>query len=227
MVTRKVAPALAAGCSIILKPSELTPLTALALAKLAYQAGVPQEVFAVVTTTDAVSAGNILTSHPLVSKISFTGSSRVGSILMAQCAPTVKRVSLELGGNAPFIVFEDADLEKTIQAAMISKFRNAGQTCVSANRFIVQRSIANHFAFRLAEEASKLAIGSGLDEQTKIGPLINETAANRTRMIVDEAIIQGAGDRSLFLKADIFFKSFRQEWVDSKYSFLTSRLQIG
>lgn len=192
MVTRKVAPAMAAGCSIIVKPSDLTPLTAIALSKLAYKAGVPQDVFSIVVSDNAEAVGKILTTDPGISKISFTGSSRVGGILMAQSAPTIKRLSLELGGNAPFIVFSDACIETAIQSAKVAKFRNAGQTCVSANRFIVERSIASLFAERLAAEAKSLHLGDGRDHGCDIGPLINVAAANRVRSMIAEAVKCGA-----------------------------------
>ena len=159
MITRKVAPALAAGCTIVLKPAEDTPLSALALAMLAEQAGFPEGVINIVTASSAPEVAGVLTAHPDVRKISFTGSTRVGKILMAQCASTVKKLSLELGGNAPFIVFDDADLDAAVQGALATKFRNAGQTCVSANRFYVQASVMAEFAARLTKAIAELPVG--------------------------------------------------------------------
>jgi succinate-semialdehyde dehydrogenase/glutarate-semialdehyde dehydrogenase len=168
MITRKCAPALAAGCPIVIKPSELTPYSALALAVLAERAGIPEGVFNVVTGMPE-GIGGELTTNISVRKLSFTGSTRVGRLLMRQCADTVKRVSLELGGNAPFIVFDDADLELAILGMMASKFRNGGQTCVCANRILVQDGVHDRFAERLAAEVSKLVIGNGLDSGVTIG----------------------------------------------------------
>ena len=191
MVTRKVAPALAAGCTIVLKPSELTPLTALRLAALAIEAGLPVGVLNVVVG-DAVEIGAVLTASPTVRMLSFTGSTPVGRLLMAQCAPTVKKLGLELGGNAPFIVFDDADLDAAVEGAIASKFRNAGQTCVCANRLFVQRGVYDDFAARLIERVRALRTGNGLDEGVTQGPLINEAARRKALSHVRDALERGA-----------------------------------
>ncbi len=191
MIARKVAPALAAGCTMVIKPSELTPYSALALAVLAEQAGVPPGVISVVTG-EARVIGAELTSNPLVRKLSFTGSTAVGKLLMAQCASTVKKLSLELGGNAPFIVFDDADLDAAVVGAIASKYRNAGQTCVCANRLLVQSGIYDRFAARLAEAASQLKVGNGLDAETKLGPLIDARAIEKVERHVADAVSKGA-----------------------------------
>ena len=173
MVTRKVGPALAAGCPIVLKPAEDTPLSALALAELAERAGVPAGVFSVVTASSGPAVGAELTANPLVRKLSFTGSTATGKILMRQCADTVKKVSLELGGNAPFIVFDDADLDAAVAGAIASKYRNTGQTCVCAQRFLVQDGIHDAFAEKLAAAAAAMKVGDGAEDDTVQGPLIN------------------------------------------------------
>lgn len=191
MVTRKVAPALAAGCSMILRPADQTPLTALALAALAEQAGLPPGVLQV-TPGDAETIGAVLTASPVVRKLSFTGSTRVGRLLMAQCAPTLKRLSLELGGNAPFLVFADADLDAAIDGVMLAKFRNAGQTCVCANRLLVQRDIADAFAAKLVERVAALQVGDGSLPGTRIGPLIDLRALEKVEAHVADAVAQGA-----------------------------------
>ncbi|WP_431259975.1 NAD-dependent succinate-semialdehyde dehydrogenase [Roseateles chitinivorans] len=191
MVTRKVAPALAAGCTMVLKPSELTPLTALRLADLALEAGLPVGVLNVVVG-DAVEVGAVLTSSPTVRMLSFTGSTPVGRLLMAQCAPTVKKLGLELGGNAPFIVFDDADLDAAVDGAIASKFRNAGQTCVCANRLFVQRGVYEDFATRLIERVRGLRTGNGLEEGVTQGPLINEAARRKALSHVRDALDRGA-----------------------------------
>ena len=192
MITRKVAPALAAGCTVVIKPAEDTPLSALALAKLAEQAGFPPGVFNVITTSDPAAVGGELTTHPLVRKLSFTGSTPVGKLLMKQCADTVKKVSLELGGNAPFIIFDDADLAAAVEGAIASKYRNAGQTCVCANRIFVQEGIYEAFAQKFAEAASQQKVGSGMDEKVSIGPLINTTALKKVQRLVADAKSKGA-----------------------------------
>jgi len=184
--------ALAAGCTVVLKPSEETPLSALALAALAHESGLPAGVLNVLTTTDAQGVGEVLTTHPLVRKVTFTGSTAVGKQLMAQAAGTVKKVSLELGGNAPFIVFDDADLEAAVMGAMASKFRNAGQTCVCANRILVQRGIADRFIPLLAEGMSALRIGHGLKAGTQVGPLISDKAVAKVERLVADAVARGA-----------------------------------
>ena len=191
MVTRKAAPALAAGCTMVLKPSELTPFTALALAALAQEAGVPPGVLNVVTG-EPVAIGRVLTTDPRVRKFSFTGSTAVGKLLAAQCAGTVKRVSLELGGNAPFLVFDDADLEAAVEGAVVSKFRNTGQTCVCANRFLVQAGIYDAFAEAFAARAARLAVGDGLAGAAEQGPLINEAARAKVEVHVADALAGGA-----------------------------------
>jgi succinate-semialdehyde dehydrogenase/glutarate-semialdehyde dehydrogenase len=191
MITRKVGPALAAGCTMVVKPSELTPYSALALCVLAERAGLPAGVLSVVTG-DPKPIGEEFTSNPLVRKLSFTGSTAVGKLLMSQCAGTVKKVSLELGGNAPFIVFDDADLEAAVNGAIASKYRNAGQTCVCANRIYVQSGIYDRFAERLAEKVSEMKVGNGLDQGTMIGPLIEEKAVAKVEEHVSDAVSKGA-----------------------------------
>jgi succinate-semialdehyde dehydrogenase/glutarate-semialdehyde dehydrogenase len=191
MITRKAAPALAAGCSFICKPAEDTPLSALALAELAHRAGIPAGVFNILTG-DPRALGSVLTGHELVRKLSFTGSTPVGKLLMAQCANTVKLVSLELGGNAPFIVFDDADLERALDGAMASKYRNAGQTCVCTNRFLVQDGIYDRFVEALAERTRQLKVGSGTDADVQQGPLINAAAVAKIQSHIDDAVAKGA-----------------------------------
>jgi succinate-semialdehyde dehydrogenase/glutarate-semialdehyde dehydrogenase len=191
MITRKVGPALAAGCTMVVKPAELTPYSALAMAVLAEQAGVPAGVLSVVTGNSRAIGGE-LTGNPIVRKLSFTGSTEVGKLLMSQCAGTVKKVSLELGGNAPFIVFDDADLEAAVAGAIASKYRNAGQTCVCANRLLVQSGIYDRFASRLAEVVSTMKVGDGLASDTKIGPLIDEKAVAKVEQHVADSIAKGA-----------------------------------
>lgn len=191
MITRKCAPALAAGCTFIVKPAPDTPFSALALAKLAEMAGVPAGVFNVVTG-DAIAIGSQLSAHPAVRKLSFTGSTAVGKTLMRQCADTVKKVSLELGGNAPFIVFNDADLPRAVAGAMAAKFRNAGQTCVCVNRFIVQAGIYDRFVAALAEATAALQVGDGLQPEVTQGPLINEAAVKKVESHLADAIGKGA-----------------------------------
>jgi succinate-semialdehyde dehydrogenase/glutarate-semialdehyde dehydrogenase len=191
MITRKCAPALAAGCAVVVKPSDLTPFTALALAKLAEEAGFPAGVFNVVTGLPTAIGGE-LTSNTIVRKISFTGSTRVGALLMRNSADTIKRLSLELGGNAPLIVFDDADIDIAVASTMASKFRNAGQTCVCANRILVQAGIYDAFAERLAQAVSNLVVGNGAAPGVTIGPLINHAAVEKVRAHVDDALTQGA-----------------------------------
>jgi succinate-semialdehyde dehydrogenase / glutarate-semialdehyde dehydrogenase len=191
MITRKVAPALAAGCTIIVKPASQTPLSALAMAELALRAGVPAGVFSVITG-DARPIGNALTSSPTVRKLTFTGSTEVGRILAAQCAPTLKRMSLELGGNAPFIVFDDADLDEAVAGAMASKYRNTGQTCVCTNRLLVQDSVYEAFAEKLCNAVAALKVGNGLDDGVAQGPLIDESALAKVEELVADASKKGA-----------------------------------
>jgi succinate-semialdehyde dehydrogenase/glutarate-semialdehyde dehydrogenase len=192
MITRKCAPALAAGCTVIVKPAEATPLTALVLAALAELAGIPKGVFNVVTARTGDRIGHLLTTHPIIKKISFTGSTSVGKVLLKQSAETVKRVSMELGGNAPFIVFEDADIDAAIVGAMASKYRNSGQTCVCANRFIIHESIVDEFASRLVKASQSLVVGNGLDQGVQQGPLITEQAKNKVDALVKDAVTLGA-----------------------------------
>jgi succinate-semialdehyde dehydrogenase/glutarate-semialdehyde dehydrogenase len=191
MVTRKLAPALAAGCTVVLKPSELTPFSALALAALAEEAGVPPGVLNVVTG-EPEPIGTVLTSDPRVRKFTFTGSTAVGKQLAARCMHTVKRMSLELGGNAPFIVFEDADLDLAVAGALASKFRNSGQTCVCANRLLIHESIYHEFCRRLAEQVSRFIVGDGLERETDQGPLINARAREKVHRHVTDALEKGA-----------------------------------
>ena len=190
MITRKAAPALAAGCVMIVKPAEQTPLTALALGELAIRAGIPAGVLQIVTG-DAKIIGGELTKSDVVRKLSFTGSTPIGRLLMAQCAPTLKRVSLELGGNAPFIVFDDADIEAAVDGAVQSKFRNAGQTCVCTNRFLVQSGIYDRFAQRLAERVRGLTVGNGVNEGVQVGPLIDEDAVAKVESHIQDAKNKG------------------------------------
>lgn len=192
MLGRKIAPALAAGCTIVCKPAIQTPFSALAIAVLAERAGVPAGVINLVTGHDAPAIGAEMTSNPLVRKLSFTGSTAVGKQLMAQCAAGMKRVSLELGGNAPFIVFDDADLDAAVEGAIASKFRNSGQTCVCANRFLVQSGIYDAFAERLVAAVAKLRVGDGLLGPTDQGPLIDEKGMAKVREHVADAVAKGA-----------------------------------
>lgn len=191
MITRKAGPALAAGCTMILKPAEQTPLSALALADLAERAGVPPGVFSVITGR-ASAIGGELTASPVVRKLTFTGSTEIGRLLMQQCAPTIKKLSLELGGNAPFIVFDDADLDAAVAGAMASKYRNAGQTCVCSNRFLVQDGVYDAFAAKLATAVATLKVGRGTDEGVTQGPLIDESAITKVESLVADACARGA-----------------------------------
>ncbi|ELH1433000.1 TPA: NADP-dependent succinate-semialdehyde dehydrogenase [Raoultella ornithinolytica] len=191
MITRKAGPALAAGCTMVLKPASQTPFSALALAELARRAGIPDGVFNVVTGS-ASAVGNELTGNPLVRKLSFTGSTEIGRQLMAQCAQDIKKVSLELGGNAPFIVFDDADLDKAVEGAMASKFRNAGQTCVCANRLYVQDGVYARFAEKLQQAVEQLHLGDGLQAGVTTGPLIDEKAIAKVQEHIADAVGKGA-----------------------------------
>jgi succinate-semialdehyde dehydrogenase/glutarate-semialdehyde dehydrogenase len=200
MITRKVAPALAAGCTCVIKPAEATPLSALAIAHLAEEAGFPPGVFNIVTTNRPAEVGKVLSTHPIVKKISFTGSTPVGKLLMKQSADTVKKVSLELGGNAPFIVFADADLDAAVEGAIASKYRNAGQTCVCANRLFVQEDIYDLFLQKYKAKVAALKVGDGMEKDTIIGPLINEKAVQKVKYLLEDARNKGAktllgGDR--------------------------------
>ena len=194
MITRKVAPALAVGCTVVVKPAEQTPLTALALAVLAERAGIPPGVFNVVTggANSAPEIGAVLTGDARVRKLSFTGSTQVGRLLMAQSAPSLKRLSLELGGNAPFIVFEDADLDAAVEGAMASKYRNSGQTCVCANRFLVHEAIMDAFAEKLATKVRALKVSHGFENDAQIGPLIDTSGLEKVTALVSDAVSHGA-----------------------------------
>jgi len=192
MITRKVAPALAAGCTVVLKPSDETPLCALALTALAEQAGLPAGVLNVITSRQAAAVGQVLTDSPVVRKLTFTGSTGVGKRLMAQCAGTVKKLSLELGGNAPFMVFDDADLDLAIQGILLAKFRNAGQTCICANRLLVQEGILPEFTRRLGEAMARFTVADGASGNSQIGPLINAAAVSKVQSLVDDALAAGA-----------------------------------
>lgn len=191
MITRKAAPALAAGCTMVLKPAPQTPYSALALAELAHRAGIPKGVFNVVTG-DAIAIGSELTSNPIVRKLSFTGSTKIGRLLMAQCANDLKKVSLELGGNAPFIVFEDADIDAAVEGALASKFRNNGQTCVCTNRLYVHNNVYDAFATKLAKAVSRFKVGNGLNPETTMGPLIDENAVIKVKSHIADALSKGA-----------------------------------
>jgi succinate-semialdehyde dehydrogenase/glutarate-semialdehyde dehydrogenase len=192
MITRKVAPALAAGCTIVLKPATETPLCALALAALGEQAGLPAGTFSVVAGNNARAIGGEMTGNTIVRKLTFTGSTEIGKVLMAQCAGTVKKTSMELGGNAPFIVFDDADLDAAVVGAMASKYRNAGQTCVCANRILVQEAVFDAFAAKLVTAVKALKMGNGADDGVTVGPLINDAAFDKVSAIVNQAISKGA-----------------------------------
>ncbi|WP_131112245.1 NAD-dependent succinate-semialdehyde dehydrogenase [Sulfuricystis thermophila] len=194
MITRKVAPALAAGCTVVVKPAEQTPLTALALAVLAERAGFPAGVFNIVTGSaqNAAVIGGELTANPTVRKLSFTGSTEVGRLLMAQCAPTLKKISLELGGNAPFIVFDDADVDAAVAGAMASKYRNTGQTCVCANRLLIQEGVYEEFAQKLAAKVAELKVGAGTEAGVNLGPLIDAQALAKVEAHIDDAVAKGA-----------------------------------
>jgi len=192
MITRKVAPAIAAGCTVVIKPSEETPLSALALAELASRAGLPKGVLNVITTNRAAEVGRELTQNPLIRKFSFTGSTEVGKLLMAQCATTVKKVSLELGGNAPFIVFDDADLDAAVEGALASKYRNTGQTCVCANRLLVQEKVYDAFAAKLTEKVKAMKVGNGMEPGVVQGPLIDKAAVEKVEEHISDALAKGA-----------------------------------
>lgn len=192
MLARKLAAALGAGCTMVVKPAELTPFSALALAELAERAGVPAGVVNVVTASDPAPVGQELTRNPVVRKLTFTGSTEVGKILLRQAADNVQKCSMELGGNAPLIVFEDADLDRAVKGAVATKYRNCGQTCISANRFLVQASIAEAFAQKLAEAASALKVGVGSEEGVVVGPMIEEAAIEKVERHISDAVAHGA-----------------------------------
>jgi succinate-semialdehyde dehydrogenase/glutarate-semialdehyde dehydrogenase len=194
MITRKVAPALAAGCPVVIKPAEQTPLSALAVAELAQRAGMPAGVLNVITADgdNSIKVGKVLCASDIVRHLSFTGSTEVGRILAAQCAPTIKKLSLELGGNAPFIVFDDADIDSAVEGAMVSKYRNAGQTCVCANRLYVQDTVYDSFVARLAEKAKAIKVGNGFEAGVNQGPLIDDQAVGKVERHVADAVSKGA-----------------------------------
>ncbi len=194
MITRKVAPALAAGCPVVIKPAELTPLTALATAELAMRAGIPAGVLNVLTadSQNSIAIGKVLCASPVVRHLSFTGSTEVGRILLAQSAPTVKKVAMELGGNAPFIVFDDADVDSAVEGAFASKYRNAGQTCVCSNRFYVQSGVYDTFVEKFAAKVATAKVGNGFDEGVNQGPLIEESALQKVELHVQDALAKGA-----------------------------------
>ena len=191
MITRKCGPALAAGCTMVLKPATATPYSALALAELGERAGLPAGVFSVVTGSSAAIGGE-MTSNPIVRKLTFTGSTEIGKLLMKQCAGTVKKTSMELGGNAPFIVFNDADLDEAVQGAMVSKFRNTGQTCVCANRLLVQDGVYEEFSQKLSVEVEKMRVGDGLKGETEQGPMIDIAAVEKVEEHIQDAVSKGA-----------------------------------
>ena len=192
MITRKVAPALAAGCASLVRPASETPLSALAAAELADRAGLPPGLLNVIPATDSPAVGRELTTNPTIRKISFTGSTPIGKLLLGQAAGTVKKASMELGGNAPFIVFDDADIDAAVEGAIVSKYRNSGQTCVCANRFLVQDSVYDEFAKKFAEAVADLKVGPGIDESSEIGPLVNEDAIDKVEELVQGALAEGA-----------------------------------
>ncbi len=192
MITRKVAPALVSGCTVVLKPASQTPFSAIALAKLAEDAGVPKGVFNVITGRDSAGIGKELATNELVRKLSFTGSTEVGKTLIEQSASNIKKVSMELGGNAPFLVFNDADIDAAVEGAIAGKFRNSGQTCVSINRFLVQEDVYDEFALKLTQAVSKLKVGNGLDKGVQVGPLINKKGLEKVQHHVQDALNHGA-----------------------------------
>lgn len=192
MITRKVAPALAAGCTVVIKPAEQTPLSALALAELAIEAGFPKGVLNIITSNQSAEIGQEFTQNPIVKKLSFTGSTEIGKLLYEACAPTLKKLSLELGGNAPFIVFNDADIPAAIEGAIASKYRNSGQTCICSNRFYVQDKVYDKFVSAYAERVSQLRVGDGFTDGAAIGPLIDKDGYNKVAHLVEDAIDKGA-----------------------------------
>ncbi|MGF7027997.1 MULTISPECIES: NAD-dependent succinate-semialdehyde dehydrogenase [Sphingobacterium] len=192
MITRKVAPALVAGCTVVLKPASQTPFSAIALAKLAEDAGIPKGVFNVITGKDSVGIGKELATNDLIRKLSFTGSTEVGKTLIEQSASNIKKVSMELGGNAPFLVFNDADIDAAVEGALAGKFRNSGQTCVSINRFLIQEDVYDEFSLKLSHAVSKLKVGNGLDKGVQVGPLINAKGLEKVQHHVQDALNHGA-----------------------------------
>jgi len=206
MITRKVSPALAAGCTVVIKPSEETPLSALALGILAKRAGLPDSVMTIINSVNAKAVGEAMTSDPRVKKLSFTGSTPVGKLLYAQCAPTMKKMSMELGGNAPFLVFDDADIDEAVAGALASKYRNSGQTCVCANRMLVQAGIHDRFAAALTARVAAMKLEPGWKEQADLGPLINAKAIAKVQGLVDDAVGKGAKVLTGGHAHDLFFE---------------------
>jgi succinate-semialdehyde dehydrogenase/glutarate-semialdehyde dehydrogenase len=206
MITRKVSPALAAGCTVVIKPSEETPLSALALYVLARQAGLPEGVMTIVNSINAKAVGEAMTSDPRVKKLSFTGSTPVGKQLYGQCAPTMKKISMELGGNAPFLVFDDADIDEVVTGVLSSKYRNSGQTCVCANRILVQAGIYDRFAAALTARVAAMKLEPGWWEQADLGPLINARAIAKVQGLVDDAVKKGAKVATGGHAHDLFFE---------------------
>jgi succinate-semialdehyde dehydrogenase/glutarate-semialdehyde dehydrogenase len=192
MLTRKAAPALAAGCTFVCKPAHQTPYSALAIAELAERAGVPAGVINIVTSRDAAAVGAEITANPVVRKLTFTGSTAVGKLLASQSANSLKKLSLELGGNAPFLVFEDADIDAAVSGAIASKYRNSGQTCICANRFLVQANVYDAFAEKLTNAVARLRVGDGLRGETDQGPLIDTRAVSKVERLLEEAVHKGA-----------------------------------
>ena len=192
MIARKAAPALAAGCALVARPAELTPLSALAMAELAHRAGIPAGILNIVPGTDSSGVGKLFCESPQIRKVTFTGSTEVGRILLRQSADTIKKCSMELGGNAPFIVFDDADLDEAVKGAIASKYRNAGQTCVCANRFLVQEGIHDAFAEKFAEAVKKLHVGNGMEDGVTVGPLIEPKAVDKVERHIKDAVDKGA-----------------------------------
>ncbi|ESQ76608.1 NAD-dependent succinate-semialdehyde dehydrogenase [Asticcacaulis sp. AC402] len=206
MITRKVAPALAAGCTVVIKPSEETPLSALVLLVLAKQAGIPDGVISMITSVRAREVGEVMTSDPRVKKLSFTGSTPVGKVLYAACAPTMKKVSMELGGNAPFLVFDDADIDAAVEGVLASKYRNSGQTCVCANRILVQAGIYDRFAAALVAKVKAMRLEPGWQEDATLGPLINQKAIDKVQHLVDAAVAKGARVETGGKAHDLFYE---------------------
>ena len=226
MITRKLAPALACGCTIVIKPASQTPFSAIALAKLADQAGFPKGVINVITSTNSSAIGEELAKNELVRKITFTGSTAVGKILMEQAASTIKRISLELGGNAPFIVFNDANIDKAVSGAIAGKFRNTGQTCVSINRFYIQDKVYNTFSKKLTQAVKALQVGDGLNKDTQVGPLINEKGLKKVKEHIKDALDKGAkletggkNSKGLFFEPTVLTNLDKQSKIATEETF--------
>lgn len=206
MITRKASPALAAGCTMVIKPAESTPLTALALAQLAQEAGIPKGVLNIITSLNSSEIGKEFCENPKIRKLSFTGSTKTGRILAAQCAGTIKKLSLELGGTSPFIIFDDASIDNAVNGVISSKFRNAGQTCICANLILVQENIYDNFIARLVTAVQKIKTGNGLEEITSMGPLINDSALNKVKGLVEDALSKGAECLTGGMSNGLFFE---------------------